>query len=130
MSRARLAIAIGVLAVFVVVGGVIILAGQRHGGRNLTFNVTVMGARSMDCTDPFPGNCLSPSTLSANQNDTVTINITSDTDGEVHLHVYDIAFNTRAGQTVSHTFKAVNTCDCIIEWESTSTPLGALVVSP
>jgi hypothetical protein len=119
MSRARLAVAIGVIVVFVVVGGVIILANQHHGGRNLTFNVTVTGAKSM-----------SPSTLSANQNDNVTINITSDTDGEVHLHVYDIAFNTKAGQTVSHTFKAVNTCTCDIEWESTSTPLGALVVTP
>jgi hypothetical protein len=119
MSRARLAIAIGVIVVFVVVGGVIILASQHHGGRNLTFNVTVTGAKSM-----------SPSTLSANQNDNVTINITSDMDGEVHLHVYDIAFNTKAGQTVSHTFKAVNTCTCDMEWESTSTPLGALVVSP
>jgi hypothetical protein len=48
----------------------------------------------------------------------------------VHLHGYDIAFNTIAGQTVSHTFKAVTTCDCIIEWESTSTSLGALLVSP
>jgi hypothetical protein len=119
MSRARLAIAIGVIVVFVVVGGVIILANQHHGGRNLTFNVTVTGAKSM-----------SPSALSANQNDNVTINIASDTTGEVHLHVYDIAFNTIAGQTVSHTFKAVNTCTCDMEWESTSTPLGALVVSP
>jgi len=129
MSRARLAIAIGVIVVFVVVGGVIILANQHHGGRNLTFNVTVTGAKSMSVAPCYPAACTSD-TISATQNDNVTINLTSDTTGEVHLHVYDIVFNTIAGQTVSHTFKAVNTCDCIIEWESTSTSLGALLVNP
>jgi hypothetical protein len=119
MSRTRLAIAIAVVAVFAVVGGVIILANQNHSGQNLTFNLTVTGAKTM-----------SPSTLSAHVNDTITINISSDTDGEVHLHVYDIAFETKAGQTVSHTFKADKTCGCDIEWESTSTPLGSLTVSP
>jgi hypothetical protein len=119
MSRARLAIAVGVLVVFVVVGGIIIRANQHQGGQNLTFNVTVKGATTM-----------SPSALSAHQNDTITINISSDTDGEVHLHVYDIAFATKAGQTVSHTFKADKTCGCDIEWESTSHGLGSLTVSP
>ena len=119
MSRVRLAIAVGVLVVFAVIGGVIILANQHHGGQTVTFNLTVTGAKTM-----------SPSTLSAHVNDTITINIASDTDGEVHLHVYDIAFDTKAGQTVSHTFKADKTCGCDIEWESTSTPLGSLTVSP
>jgi hypothetical protein len=119
VSRVRIAIAIGVLVVFAVLGGVIILANQHHGGQNVTFNLTVTGAKTM-----------SPSTVSAHVNDTITINIASDTDGEVHLHVYDIAFDTKAGQTVSHTFKADKTCGCDIEWESTSTPLGSLTVSP
>jgi hypothetical protein len=119
VSRVRLAIAVGVLVVFAVIGGVIILANQHHGGQTVTFNLTVTGAKTM-----------SPSTLSAHVNDTITINIASDTDGEVHLHVYDIAFDTKAGQTVSHTFKADKTCGCDIEWESTSTPLGSLTVSP
>ena len=66
----------------------------------------------------------------AHQSDTITINITSDTDGEVHLHEYDIAFDAKAGQVVSHTFKADKTCSCDIEWESTGRPLGTLVVSP
>jgi len=107
------------LVVFAVAGGFIIRSNQHQGGQNVTFNVTVTGAKTM-----------SPSTLSAHQNDTITIDITSDTDGEVHLHVYDIAFETKAGQTVSHTFKADKTCNCPIEWESTSTPLGSLTVSP
>ena len=119
MSRIRIAVAIGALVVFVVVGGIVIRANQHQGGQNLTFNLSITGAKTM-----------SPSTLSAHQNDTITINITSDTDGEVHLHVYDIAFNTKSGQTVSHTFKADKTCGCDIEWESTSTPLGSLTVSP
>jgi hypothetical protein len=119
MSRNRIAAAVAVLVIFVVVGGILIYATRGHGGQNLTFNVTVTKATTM-----------SPGNLPARQNDTVTINVTSDTDGEVHLHVYDIAFDTKAGQTVSHTFKADKTCTCDMEWESTSTPLGTLTVSP
>ena len=119
MSRVRIAVVLGVVIVFAVVGAVIIRANLHSGGQNVTFNVSVVGAKTM-----------SPSTLSAHVNDTITINITSDTDGEVHLHVYDIAFETKAGQTVSRTFKADKTCGCDIEWESTSTPLGSLTVSP
>ncbi len=104
---------------FFAVGGALIFANRHGGGQNVTFNVTVTGASSM-----------SPSKLSAHQADTVTINIASDTDGEVHLHLYDIAFDTKAGQTVSHTFKADKTGTCDIEWESTGTRLGQLVVSP
>jgi signal peptidase I len=119
MSRTRLGVAIGVLIVFALVVGVVIYATGHKGGQNLTFTVTVTGAKSM-----------TPSTLTAHQNDRVTINVTSDTDGEVHLHVYNIAFEAKAGQVVSHTFTADTTCTCDIEWESTSTPLGTLVVSP
>jgi hypothetical protein len=119
VSRARLAVVIGVLLVFAAIGVVIIRANQHQGGQNVTFNVTVTGATTM-----------SPSALSAHQNDIITINMTSDTDGEVHLHVYDIGFDTKAGQTVSHTFKADKTCGCDIEWESTSHGLGSLTVSP
>jgi hypothetical protein len=119
VSRGRIAVVVGVLVVFAVVGGLIIRANQHQGGQNVTFNVSVTGAKTM-----------SPSSLSAHVNDTITISIASDTDGEVHLHVYDIKFETKAGQTVSHTFKADKTCGCDIEWESTSTPLGSLTVSP
>src|SRR6266852_1564577 len=118
MSRYRVPIVIAVVAIFVAVGGVLIFANQNAGGKNVTLNVTVTGAKSM-----------SPSDLLAHHNDTVTINVTSDTDGEVHLHGYDIHFDTKAGQVVAQTFKAVSTGDFPIEWESTSTPLGHLVVS-
>ena len=119
MSRTRMAVIFGVLVVFVVVGGIVVLANRGGGGKNVTFDVTVTGAKEMK-----------PQTLNAHQNDTITINVKSDTDGEVHLHLYDIGFEAKAGQTVSHTFKADKTCTCDIEWESTSTGLGTLVVSP
>ena len=119
MSRARILVVAVVLALFAAAGGVLIYETGHHGGQNVTFNLTVTGAKSM-----------TPSAISAHVHDTITINITSDTDGEVHLHVYDIPFDTKAGQLVSHTFKADKTCGCDIEWESTSTPLGSLTVSP
>src|SRR5258708_24447707 len=129
MTRAGVAIAVAVVAVFAGTSGVILLANQNPRGRNLTFNVAVTDGKSMSVAPCFPATCTSD-TLSATQNDNVTINITSDTTGEVHLHVYDVAFNAIAGQTLSHTFNAVTTCDCIIEWESTGTTLGALLLNP
>ena len=118
MNRTRLLIVAVILVLFVAVGGALIYSNS-HKGQNVTFNLTVTRASSM-----------SPSELTAHVNDTLTINVKSDTDGEVHLHIYDIHFDTKAGQTVSHTFKADKTCGCEIEWESTSTHLGNLTVSP
>jgi hypothetical protein len=120
MARYRFAIVAVVLVVFIAVGAYLIFAFKSpHTPKNVTFNVTVTKATSMK-----------PSELSVNQNDTITINIASDTDGEVHVHGYDIPFDTKAGQVVSHTFKAVNSGKFDIEWESTSTPLGDLIVNP
>ena len=118
MSRNRLLVIAVVLVLFVVAGGVLIYSNS-HKGQNVTINLTVTKASSM-----------LPREVAAHVNDNVTINITSDTDGEVHLHVYDIPFDAKAGQTVSHTFKADKTCTCLIEWESTSAELGHLTVSP
>ena len=119
MSRARVLVVAVLLVIFFVAGGILIYVNGHKGGANMTFEVTVTGATAM-----------TPSTLNAHQNDNVTINVHSDTTGEVHLHEYDIAFDAVAGQVVSHTFKADKTCSCDIEWESTSHPLGTLVVSP
>ena len=119
MSRYRFAIVIFVLLVFVVVGAYLILGNKGAGPQNVTIDVTVTGGTSMN-----------PPSWTAHHNDTVTVNIKSDVDGEVHLHGYDIAFETKAGQVVSQTFKAVNTGDFPIEWESTSTELGHLIVNP
>jgi hypothetical protein len=119
VSRTRALILVALVVVFVLVVGVVIYANSHKGGQNLTFDLTVTGASKM-----------SPDTLRATQNDTITINIRSDQDGEVHLHEYDIPFEIKAGETVSHTFKADKTCTCLMEWEETSTPLGNLIVSP
>ena len=119
MSRTRALIVAGLLVVFVAAGGIVIYANGHHGSQNRTFDVTVTNANSM-----------SPDMLTASQGDTVTINVHSDTTGEVHLHEYDIAFDAVAGGVVSHTFKADKTGQHEIEWESTSTHLGYLVVNP
>jgi signal peptidase I len=120
VSRSRALIVVALVAVFVVLGGVLIYANTRGSGpKNVTFDLTVTKGESMTPTD-----------LKARQNDTITINVKSDQEGEVHLHEYDIAFETKPGETVSHTFKADKTCSCEIEWEETSHPLGTLEVSP
>ena len=119
MSQTRVVLAAVVVVLFIAAGGILIYFTRSHGGQNVTLNVTVTGGKVMQ-----------PDTLTAHQNDTVTINVTSDMDGEVHLHVYDIAFDAKAGQTVSQTFKADKAESCEIEWESTSMHLGTLVVSP
>jgi hypothetical protein len=108
-----------VLVVFAIAGGALMYTTRGVDGKNVTFNLTVTGAKTMN-----------PSDLSAHQNDTVTVNITSDTDGEGHLHGYDISFDTKAGQTVGKTFRADKSGNFDIEWESTSTKLGQLAVSP
>ena len=119
MSRARVLVIVSLIVVFVVAGGILLYSQQHRGGQNLTFNVTVKG-----------GTTMTPSDLAAHLNDNITLNVTSDLEGEVHLHDYDIHFDTRPGQTVTHAFKADRTCSCDIEWESTSHPLGTLTVSP
>jgi nitrous oxide reductase len=117
MSRNRMAVVIGVVVVFVILGGILIYA-RSSGGQNVTFDVTVTGGKTMSQRD-----------LSVHQNDNVTINIKSDTDGEVHLHGYDISFDTKKGQTVSKTFKADKSGHFPIEWESTRLELGQLIVN-
>lgn len=120
MSRFRLALIAGVLVIFIAVGAYLIFGNKKAAPKNVTFNVTVTGGKSM-----------TPDTLTINQNDTVTINISCDTTGEVHLHGYDIPFDCVAGQVVSHTFKAtISGGPFDIEWESTSTHLGNLIVNP
>ncbi len=118
MNRYRIPIVVAVVVVFIAIGGILIFANQNAGGHNVGIDVTVTGGATMV-----------PDTLKAHHNDTLTINVTSDTAGEVHLHGYDIHFDTKPGLVVTQTFRAANTGDFPIEWESTSTPLGHLVVS-
>jgi hypothetical protein len=108
-----------VLVLFLAVGGFLVFRNQGGGGRPVTFDVTVTNAATM-----------TPDHLPAKQGDVVTINVRSDQAGEVHLHGYDIQFETKPGEVASHTFKATQTGDFDIEWESTSTHLGDLAVNP
>jgi Cupredoxin-like domain len=121
VSRSRVLIVVALVVVFAVVVGVVIYTSTQRGApKDLTFTLTVTGGKTMQ-----------PSELKAHQGDHITIKVVSDQEGEVHLHEYDIAFeSTAAGQTVTHTFTADKTCRCEIEWEDTSTPLGTLTVSP
>ncbi len=119
MSRNRIAVVAVVVIAFVVVAGYLIYKNQGGGGHNVAIDVTVTHADTMK-----------PSELNVHQNDMVTINITSDTDGELHLHGYDIHFDNTAGKVTTHTFKADKSGTFEIEWESTSTHLGDLVVAP
>ena len=119
-SRVTSLVIIGaVLVLFVAVGGFLIFRSQGGGGTPRTFDVTVTNASTM-----------TPDHLSARAGDRVTINIRSDREGEVHLHGYDIAFDTKPGEVASHTFTANQTGDFEIEWESTATHLGDLAVNP
>ncbi len=119
MSRNRIAIVAVAVIAFALVAGFIIYKNQGGGGKNMTFDVAVTHADTMK-----------PSELNVHQNDMVTINITSDTDGEVHLHGYDIHFDNTAGKVTTHAFKADKSGTFEIEWESTSYPLGDLMVAP
>ena len=119
MSRNRIGLVAALVVAFVIVAGFAIYKNQGGGGKNIRFDVTVTHADNMK-----------PSELDVHQNDIVTISITSDMDGEVHLHGYDHAFDCKAGQATAYTFKADKSGTFEIEWGSTSTHLGDLVVAP
>jgi hypothetical protein len=120
VSRLRLGMVAGILVIFIAVGAYLVFGNKKPAPQSRIFNVTVTDGKSMK-----------PDELKVNQNDTVTINISSDTTGEVHLHGYDIAFDCVAGQVEPHTFKAsISGGPFDIEWESTSTHLGDLIVNP
>ena len=119
MSRNRFAVVAAVVVVFAVVAAYLVYKNEGGGGQNVTFDVTVTHADTMK-----------PSELKVHQNDMVTISITSDTDGEVHLHGYDHAFDCKAGQLTTYLFRADKSGTFDIEWESTGAHLGDLVVEP
>ena len=120
MRRFRQPIVAGLFLLFFVVGGYIWTTHYTSGPvTSKRINVTVTGGKSM-----------SPSTWTAHHNDRVIIYITSDIDGEVHLHGYDIAFNLTHGLPWTISFAADKTGDFPIEWETTGVHLGDLEVSP
>jgi len=119
MSRNRIGFVGALVVAFVIVAGFAIYKNQGAGGKAVRFDVTITHADKM-----------TPGKLDVHQNDIVTISITSDTDGEVHLHGYDHAFDCKAGQVTAYSFKADKSGTFEIEWESSSHHLGDLVVAP
>ena len=66
----------------------------------------------------------------AKQGDRVTIKVKSDSEGEVHLHGYDIEADIEAGQLVVITFEARVTGRFLIEEEHTETVMAYLEIEP
>jgi hypothetical protein len=120
MRRFRQPIIAGLFLLVFVVGGCIWTTHSSSGPvTSKRIDVAVAGGKSMF-----------PATWTAHQNDLVIINITSDTDGEVHLHGYDIAFDLTKNGPLAKSFTADKTGDFPIEWETTGAPLGDFKVSP
>ena len=111
MSRNSLLLVAAVVVVFVAVGGVLIIRGQGGGGRAVPYTVTVTNGAQM-----------SPDHLTARQGDTVTIALKSDREGEVHLHGYDIHFETRAGETVTLDGQVVKFRAGALDWKPSHVP--------
>ena len=68
--------------------------------------------------------------INADKNDTVRIQVRSDTAAEVHVHGYDISKDVEAGGSVRLNFKADIEGVYEIELEETHTPIGQLSVEP
>ena len=102
-----------VVVAFVLVAGFVIYSNTAHGGKNVTLSATVTHADTMK-----------PSELDAHQNDVVTINITSDTTGEVHLHGYDIEKQVMPGEVTEMSFTARATGRFTVEPHLEQLPSG------
>ncbi len=114
----RVSLVAAVVAMFIVVGGVLIFAQQGPAPQHRMFHVQVVGDR------------MSPGHLQACGGDTVTITVAADRAEDIHLHGYDKHFVVLAGQPVTLTFPADRTGSFVLEIEATSTPLGTLQVQP
>lgn len=71
-----------------------------------------------------------PDSLTVNQGDTVSIIITSDVAGELHLHGYDKAVEFKKDTPATLTIVANLTGRFTYELENTKTEIGALEVLP
>jgi hypothetical protein len=109
----------GTLILFLVAGAFLIFHNLGGGGSPVSLGVSVTNAAAAD-----------PPRLAARQGDMITLNVTSDRIGDIHLHGYDIHFQPRPGEVASQTFRADKSGDFDIEWESTHTHLADLVVYP
>lgn len=71
-----------------------------------------------------------PATIKVNQDDEVTIKITSDESEEFHIHAYDNSVELEPGKQATLTFKANLSGRFPFELENSKTEIGALEVQP
>lgn len=71
-----------------------------------------------------------PTVVKVEQGDDVTLNVTADTNDELHVHGYDLHAKTRPGETQSFHFVANRTGRFGIELHHSGAELGALEVYP
>lgn len=117
-STARLAIVGGVLIIFAAVGAVLIFGNQGPAPQQRLFQLSVSGTS------------MTPNSVQANQDDTLTLSISADKFEEIHLHGYDKHFFPNPGQPATLTFPANLTGNFVIEIEASSKELGILYVQP
>lgn len=117
-ANARLAIVVAVLLLFAIGTGILIFGNQGPSSQQRLFQLAVSGTT------------MTPSHLQADQGDTLTISVSTDTYEEVHLHGYDKHFFPSPGQPATLTFPADKTGAFVIEIEASSTQIGLLEVQP
>lgn len=117
MARSLILIAVIVL----VLGGLFFLLRPdtpAAGPRDRTFDLSIEGGE------------MSPSDISANEGDQVTLRLTSDKPMEFHMHGYDLEREIEPGKTAELEFKADLTGRFEIEDHETEEELGVLEVRP
>jgi hypothetical protein len=120
MQRNRLLIIAVVVVVFIAAGAYLALRGLGGTGKPVTLALSVTGTTMSPTATP-----------TVDQNDMVTMTVTTDQAEEIHLHGYDIHFEIPGpGQSVTHTFKADKSGRFDMEIEASSTGVGTFVVNP
>jgi hypothetical protein len=110
-----------ILAVIIVLGGLFFLLRPDSltvGPRERTFDVSINGGE------------MSPSDISVNEGDRVTLRLRADEPMELHVHGYDVEQEIEPGQPAELHFEADITGRFEIEDHETEKELGVLQVRP
>ena len=86
--------------------------------KDRTFDVSIEGGE------------MSPDEISVNEDDTVTLGVSSDRPMELHLHGYDVEQEVEPGETAEIRFEADTTGRFEIEDHGSEKELGVLQVRP
>ena len=110
-----------ILVVVLVLGGLFFLLrpdSPEGAPRDRTFDVSIEGGE------------MSPDEISVNENDNVTLRVSSDKPIEIHLHGYDVEQEVEPGETAEIRFKADITGRFEVEDHESEKELGTLQVRP